>query len=461
MFNSSDCKTRVHLTDILLYLLILNVGIPTIASAENAILNDSGSSEEELFDRYASALTLYYDGEFEQSLKYLEYLEGEVNDQELAVWRARSQWMLGDFQAAIQTYTSLINNYPETLDLRLEIAQLIVNSKEPEKVRKYLEEIDDDLISPFLEPHYYKMLQNEKIGLKVRKFHVYFEQGLEWDSNATLGPEDEFINTPLKGHYILNENQTKNEDWVSTSYLHTVYRNLDYSTGVPTWETSASVYYANYFDFSDEDNVLVRFKTGPIHQTNLLSLALPVEYTFRSFDDGDHAYQSFGIATKLKYILSDQSIVRGILQYRKKLYVKDSDEDFDTDEIRLVLGPEYVVIPKKMTLTTYVQGFTAKKEKDLYSYYGGEVSLGLTYRFSKLLRGKVLYRYRLRQYQDNQPGWIKERNDQLHAVYSRISYEFSDVISLHANIGYEHNESNTDLFDYEQVTCGISIGFRY
>lgn len=460
MSGSSVCKIVIKVSKFILYLFLLLLVIPSTATGEKLLSNDIGPLDEELYDRYATALTLYYDGEFEQALNYLDDLEGEVDEQKLTVWRARSLWMLGNFQAAIQTYTSLIENYPDVNDLRWEIAQLIVNSNESATIRKYLEETDDDVISPLLKPSNYKILERENSGQKTQKSFIYFEQGLNWDSNATIAPEDEYINIPLKGRYVLSENQTEKEDWTSTTYLHTLYRNVDGSTSLPSWETSASVYLAEYLDLSDEDNIFIRLETGPIRQINYLNYTFPIEYIYRSFD-GDHSYQSLGIATHLKYRASDRSIVRGILQYRKKLYLDKRDENYNADKIRLFFGSEYVITPKKLTITANAQGFVDDKEKDLYSHYDGELSLGLRYHFSQFLKGKILYRYRLRQYRENQPGWVKDRNDQLHAVYIRISRELSKVISLNANISYENNESNTDLFDYEQVKCGISVSFTY
>ena len=123
--------TGTKVSVILAYLIIMVLGT-SLASTGTPLVSKNSSPEEEFIDRYATAQTLFYDGEFAIALQHLENLEGKVDQLELGVWQAKCHQMLGDNQTAIRIYASLIKSNPEVFDLRLELAQLLMHSNEPD-----------------------------------------------------------------------------------------------------------------------------------------------------------------------------------------------------------------------------------------------------------------------------------------------------------------------------------------
>jgi len=430
------------------------------AEASSSIPSTQSSASSEMF---AAAITDYYDGNFKRALTMLQELQEVENTNIIRIWQARCYQMIGDFSSALQLYNSVILHDSVSPALRLEYVELLLASNNNNAAREQLQKLEEDqeVLAPVLRNKYFeisKALENtNSSGLKTR---IYLEQGLEWDSNAPLGPENELIDSTEGDRFILNKDRVENSDVVSETYLHAFFQYQPVTGTLSSWDTAAKFYFAKYFEFSEEDNIWLSLKSGPVWKKKRTLYRFPLDYSLR-FYDYDLTYHQLSFTPEVEYELADDWIVGGYFQYRKKLYFDSDDEDFEADIYRLGAKASFKVVPGKAILLAEMRATFADKENSLFTYTGYIASLGIAYRINHKLTSRLFYKYRLRKYDEPRPSWLEDREDERNSLYLRVSWEFIESVFLNGDFSYTHNESNTDLYDYEQVTGGASISFIF
>jgi len=88
--------------------------------------------------RYGYSLALVRSGRYEDALKQLQALSGEINQPNVEIALARAQLATGEVETATTTMLNATRRFPHYVPLTLAYADLLVQSGEPEAARKVI-----------------------------------------------------------------------------------------------------------------------------------------------------------------------------------------------------------------------------------------------------------------------------------------------------------------------------------
>ena len=338
---------------------------------------------------------------------------------------AKAHFYLGEVSSSKMAFNQLLNQNP---------------SEETAKaIEKYLSAID------------------KAMGLSTT-FSAYLEAGAGWDSNVNSATSADSIAVPFFGglNFPIIENARKKSD----SFL-----NLLGGAGFRVPATSSLAYIGNLQFAKKLNQDYQQFETGSIdlnlgiqfkQDNDVYSLALQDDHFYVDDDAFRHAYGAT-VQWQSNFDPFNQASLYG--QYSKLEY----DDNAIRDANRYVLGANYAHV------------FTAETHPVVYlgAYYGQEDTTKTGVKFlDQSIYGLraggqltvvpnwlayVSAGYELRDYQAEDPAFLKKRQDNQYDLTLGVNYQPARNWFIKPQISLMKNDSNIGINAFDRTTMSINI----
>ena len=296
-----------------------------------------------------------------------------------------------------------------------------------------------------------------------------------YDSNATVAPEPDTVDTVF-GRVVLDPGAREEEDFFFSTLLTLSHTGvMDPDMGL-AWRTGLTAYGTRYADEKEQDITYLRAATGPSLSRPLsrgsppagsgradLHLGLSPFIVHMSRDDEDYL-EAWGLELNGSCALAwpRRSLVVGTgAKLERREIEPDPDRDADNIEVRLFSRLQWGPAAKNEASVVLSWERELAKAAD-ESYVAGAFSLGYRRKLPWDLEASVGYSFRSSQYDQTNPLFDEEREDDQH----RFSVGLSRKIpwwGLSADAFCQHtiSDSKVDLYEYDRTLLGIGLSKEF
>ncbi|MBL7207610.1 MAG: tetratricopeptide repeat protein, partial [Desulfobacterales bacterium] len=203
---------------------------------------------EALGKKLEEALTLYYDRKFGQALPIFKEIANQVETMDIMFWLGTSAMKVGETNLAIQKFKKMLEIDPKLHRARLELAVAYFTIGKYNEARQELETVKAGAPPEAVQKNIDQLLATIEERTKKVSWNLRFSEGFMWDDNVNGGPSDRDL-AVIGGTLTLDNESVKLRDEASvTSFSGNVL--YDTKKWGLMWNTTADIYYKNYFEYS-------------------------------------------------------------------------------------------------------------------------------------------------------------------------------------------------------------------
>ena len=430
------------------------------ASAKARFDQARAETQASLDRRVAEALTLYYDNQFQKALRAFESLPAGYRTGEFLYFYADAALKTGTYDTAVDIYRELLSVDTHLDEVRLDLAGAYYRQGKPDASRTELQRIENDAMPEYLQNRLAQLKAAVGDSPREHDVRIYLSQSVQWDSNIGASPDEDRITAPNGDLYRFSESSEKQGDWRSETLASASWDYKPHAGKGFQWETVGTVYNLEYFETDQYDSFLWKLSSGPEWTLGNTALAAPVTYGQRFYDD-DRFYDFCGVNPEAAYAVNNHLIVRGGFGYFRKAYSDDEDDALNKFIRSYEIEPIFYYNPSRDYIRLSLVWQEERADSPQFSNDSLRVSLSTGRRFSEDLRGYVRYSHRFQTYEEPFPGWTSDRKDDEDSVYVSLVKDFSNGLFLDVNFYWANTDSNTEIFDYDRIICGVGIGFDF
>lgn len=417
--------------------------------------------QEAVDQTLSEALTYYYDNNHAEAVEAFASLPD-------AFMTARFRYLYADAALKSEEFASAVEQYQQLLAMdsrlhpaRLGLAVAYFKRGEPEASRRELQQINEEALPEYLRNRLAQLRAAvEETDPAVHKFHFYLSQNIQWDSNIGVVPDEDAITAPSGAVYRFTGDAAKESGWRSETMARAYWYYKRFADQGFQWKTKAMLYNLEYVDSGRSDSFSWKIQSGPDWRKDRLSMAAPFTFGQRFYNDA-RLYDLYGVSPQVTYRVNRSFRVKGRFGYFEKDYFDNEDDALDQFTRTYEIGP-IVYYNKSWDYLSLSLGWEEDRAgSSRFSDDTLRVSLSASSHFREDIRGYFRYTHRFQDYKAPFPGWHSEREDDEDSVYVSVIKEFSNGMFIDVNLYWAHNDSNTDLFDYDRVICGAGVGFRF
>ena len=415
---------------------------------------------KELDRKLAEALTLFYDMEYARALPIFREISEKVETMDIMFWSATCAYRSGDVDSAIKKYKEMLDVDPNLHRARLELATAYYSSGKYNDARRELETVLDASPPEAVRMKLEKLIAN--IDKKTKKLFpsVRFSQGIQWDSNVNVAPDRDTIGVPIGGTLTLRGTQKEVDDWASVTNLS---GNLLYDPGDHNgfmWNSTGSFYQTHNFDHHKFDFTNMRVSSGPWWAGKRSVFKLPVAYA-KNIYEHDRLYDTFDVRPSYEYFFSKKFSLKGMFTYSRDRYHQDGDYGQDNHTYVYEINPNIYFNDRRDIISVYLSRERRNAKDNRYGYRGFNIAVSYFKRFSWDMEFFIRYKYTDLDYEDPAILWINDRKDDRNNIYAVLSQNFWKHYFASVYFNWIDNDSNTAVYDYNKMICGMSMGFKF
>ncbi len=408
----------------------------------------------------ADALTLYYDNRFQKAFLAFESFPASYRTTEFLYLHADAALKAAAYDTAIDIYRQLLSMDPHLDPVRLDLAVAYYKQGKPDASRAELHRIEEDMLPDYLRS---RMAQLEELmGEPSRKYDLrfYLSQNIQWDSNIGATPDEDRIMAPNGALYRFTGSSGKQSDWRSETLVKLYWDYKPYAEKGFRWESVGTVYNLEYFKTDGYDSFLWKVRSGPGWTLGKIEIEVPLTYGQRFLSDSP-LYDLYGIAPEFTYAANRRLRVKGKFGYFKKSYSADEDDALNKYIRSYEVKPIFYYNPSWDYISLSLIWKEERAESRRYSNDILRASFSTRRRLGEGLRGYFRYSHRIKKYETPFPGWASDREDDENSLYFSLVKKFKNGLSLDTNFYWAKADSNTQIFDYDRIICGVGIGFNF
>lgn len=425
---------------------------------------------EELDAKLAEALTLLYDREYARALPIFREISATVETMDVLFWTASAAAGAGESDAAAEKLRQMLEVDPNLHRVRLELATVYFGLGRYEDARAELRKVLEAKPPEPVKKNIQKMLA--AIDERTKRFFTALRGsiGIQYDSNVSAGPDNEFIVIPQGGGTLgpLANTQKSVGDW---AWIGTAFGTGTYDFGEKgswMWNTTGSFYQSLNFQYHQFDYTQMRAATGPWLVGSRSVLKLPFGYTDNVFEH-DHLFDSYDFTPSYEYFFTPKISLQGTFSYIRETYsfsAVNADDKSGQNSIDRAweLNPNFYFNDRKDILSFYVSHENVNTRDRVFTFDALNVAVGYLKLFNWLYGDMELYgryKYTKRDYSEPALLWPFDRKDDRHNFFVVLSRNISK--NLFASLSYNliKDDSNTELYDFDKHVWGLNVGFKF
>lgn len=289
-----------------------------------------------------------------------------------------------------------------------------------------------------------------RLGAGARPYLVYGGVGFEYDSNVTLAPADETVDTSL--------GVSGQADGRATIEVGGIYRPLQ------TPSSSVSVGYEFFqglqFDLTDFNLQDHRVHAEGSHRWENVEVDAAASYDFY-LRDGDTFLQQVNFTPSATYLYEDRSATILLYRFRWNDYLEDPftqlltayRHDFGFRQIFYLGSPSRMIIGGyQYEIQDMIDAAGAP-----YAYHANILEAGFGWDLPWSIGLQALYAYMHQNYAAASDG----RVDDDHRGLLVLARPMNEYLIVRATFYADVNDSNQPSFSYDRYVGGISAEVRY
>jgi tetratricopeptide (TPR) repeat protein len=415
---------------------------------------------DKLEDRLAEALTLYYDGQYGQALPIFNRIASQVETMDILWWVGTSAMKTGDLGLAADRFQKMLAVDPNLARVRLELAATYFELGRYQDARRELETVKASNPPQAVLNNIEKLLA--AIEERTRKVFVNlrFSQGIQWDTNASSGPDRKELNV-TGGTLSLDTESGKVRDWASITNLSgSVLYDMGEKQGL-MWNTTADVYNSTYLQYGKFNYLLLDATTGPLWVGREDIVKIPFGISDQTYGS-ERLSHIFHIDPSYEHYFSPYFSLKAQHTFSKEVFY-DSEKNglLDNTTRRYELNPN-IFLDNRRHILSFALGY-----EDLsagarrYTYSAKYYTLSYFTRFPTKTDFFLKYQFADKDYKDAPLLYPDARRDRRHTYTAVLSQEIRK--NFFASFAFNHivNSSNAELYDFDKTTYTLSVGFYF
>jgi tetratricopeptide (TPR) repeat protein len=378
---------------------------------------------------------------------YMSLLRKFPDNGEIQLGLARSAVSAGQHTRALIFYEQLVQRYPENTTLWQELAKVYTALGNHESAGAAL--------NKKLKPGGLIPLSTEKQDLL--KVNGRISTGIIHDSNISLAPSDYLIPIGNTNLVLDNENMAR-ESW-GAYVLAAIHLNRRIHAASPWWLIADFGAYQKWYFDENAAMTWGRAAAGLHYALNDISWMLRIKGE-QSLFDYDGMATSLGAEGNFSYRFLPKTYLITKAEYGLRDYPDSSDHSdtygwigeylrmlFSNDKCELILGGRWIAN-------------TADNSK--YSAQGWETSGQLRFLLPFDSDIGLLAAFETKSYDEPAFIWVfNSRKDRKIRLGINLTHHLTDCFSINLNFQRLENDSNTELYDYDQniISTGVTWTF--
>ncbi|MDQ5984960.1 MAG: hypothetical protein CSYNP_00658 [Syntrophus sp. SKADARSKE-3] len=410
-------------------------------------------------DRLADALTLYYDGKFAQALPIFKGLSADVETMDIMWWLGTSAMKVGETKLAIEKFKKMLAVDPKLYRVRLELATAYFETRQYDEARKELNIVKQANPPEEVVKNIDKLLVAIDESSKKVFWNVRFSTGIQWDSNISSGPDQKVLSV-TGGTLTLANNATKISDWASIqNFSGNVLYRFSEKQGF-MWNTTADVYYQNYFNNGNYNYALGEMTTGLWWVGSRDILKLPVGISKQEYGNSPLS-TLYHFRPSVEHFFTPNFSLRGQYSITKESFLDTINDALNNTTYRYEIIPNFYFLNRQHVISAYVGYETANADSRRFTYTAPYGAISYYTRFPTKTDIFLKYQYGERDYKQPPILYTEDRVDRRHSFTAVISQDFLKYFFASFVFNYIDNRSNLDLFSFTKQTYTFSVGFYF
>ncbi len=414
---------------------------------------------DELDNKLAEALILYYDGKYGQALPIFNEIASQVETTDIMWWIGTIAMNTGNLELAIRKFQQMLSADPKLHRVRLELATVYFQLGKYQEARQELETVKASSPPEAVQANIDKLLA--AIHEATRKFmwNIRFSQGVQYDSNISAGPDNRLLDVS-GGTLLLADENKKIGGYASiTNFGGNVLYHIDRGRGI-MWNTALDFYQAAYFDHSAFNYRLVDVSTGPWLAGRQDILKVPFGVSFQEFGN-DRLSNIFHIDPSYEHFFSPYFSLRGAFRYSSERFYKDDNDPLNNTSKRYEITPSFYLGNRQHIISLTAGYETSEADQRRFSFDGPYYSVSYFTRFPTQTEIFLRYLWSQRDFKEKPLLYEDCRVDRRQMITAVVSQGFYKHYFASFAFNYIDNHSNAELYNFDKETFTLSVGFYF
>jgi len=404
------------------------------------------------------ALKLYNQRKFGQALTIFKAVAKEVETMSVMWWIGTSAMNVGELNLAVEKFEKMLAIDPKQHRVRLELAVTYFQLGRYQEAKRELIKVKDSKPPEAVQKNIDQFLAAIDERTKRVSWSFRASQGIMWDDNANGGPDNREL-AIIGGTLNLDNESVKVRDWASVTSLsgNVLY---DIQKWGLMWNTTADAYYKNYFDYSKFNFGSVDITTGPWWTARQDVMKVPVAYTEKTYGSDRLSYV-FHVDPNYEHFFNPYFSLRGQFSYSKEHYYSDSNQDLNNVTRSYEIVPSVYLFNRQHIISLTAGYSFCDAEVRRYTYTAPYYGVSYFIRFPTKTEFFARYQRIEKDYKDAPLLYSEERVDRQNSVTAVISQEFLKYLYTSFVFTYAKNQSNAELYSYDQTTYTLNVGMKF
>lgn len=409
--------------------------------------------------KLAKALTYYYDRKFALALPLFREIADLVETMDVMFWIGTCAMNIGRTDLAIENFNKMLAIDPNLHRVRLELATAFFSVGRYDAARESLLRVQASSPPEAVQRNIEKLLAAIDERTRKRFWTFRASGGLLFDSNINAGPGQRELDV-VGGTIELDELSTELSD---EGLIADIYGSMTYDIGKRNgfmWHTAGSVYNKSYINYSQFDFMLLDVATGPwwVGRQNIAKLPFGLSYTEYG---SDRLYYLFHVYPNYEHFFTPFFSLKGSYLFRSTNYYDIKNTELDNRTHQFELRPSLYLLDRKHIISAFATYEKVDADADRWSYEAPV--LGISYITQAPFGVELLlgYQWFKREYDAPPLLYESDREDTRHTFRAALSKQFHQHIFGSLDFGYISNDSNAELFTFDQTTFSMNVGVLF
>lgn len=423
-------------------------------------LNKMSPEEINALDKkLAEALTLYYDRKFGQALPIFKEIAGQVETMDIMWWLGTSAMEVGETLLGIEKFKKMLEINPALHRVRLELAMSYFKLRRYDEARSEVEIVKAAKPPETVQKNIEKLLAAIEESTKKTSWHVRFSQGLQFDDNASAGPNQREL-AVVGGTLTLGDESIKlRDEALITNLMGNVLYDFYEKRGL-MWNTTGAFYNSAYQSYSKFNFMMVDFTTGPWWVGRSDIVKFPVGYK-EQYYESERLSHVFHVDPSYEHYFGPYFSLAGNYSFSKEFYYQTTNASLDNNKHLYEINPNIYLADRRHIISAALGLENSNAEARRFCYDAYYYSLSYLVILATKTEFFVRYKWTEKDYKDKPALYSLDREDKQHDIMVVLSQEFLKHLFATFTFSYTDNNSNASLYEFDKTTHTINVGFKF
>lgn len=402
----------------------------------------------------------YKTGNYEQSYNFFKTLFKKYpQNMSVNFYLGRSAFELKKYEESVFIFQRILISHPNLIRIKLEIARSYMALGASVEAKRIFNEVLKQDPPKQVKENIEQLLGVIEAGEQKHILLSSIQLGYGYDNNVNTSPTDQIIEIPLFNNLPATFSDEETDFFTDLNLDITHIYRFESQT-LHSLKTSAS-YFKQYYNSAHEQNLdFFNFNIQPSFTVNS-SLSFNTKLLAQHIRIDNEGYLNiFGAGAGVKKRLRSNTLNFNIL-YLKKNYNDYDKRDADTAGADI----SFDFNMNKFYLTPFASFSKEWADSDIYTYLRYASGIGFSYIPLSQLIFSSSYRYQYTDYDEEEPLFMKTREDNAHYLTADIKWMFFNNEKISSFIGltnlYIKNNSNIDIYEYNKNKTSVYVKVNF